>query len=288
MNTRCTSTDPNIIKATLVRLSSVTHANNMSQRIYLLSVEHQPQGLMISPPATAEQCPPGPYLLFLLNGQGVPSVARIVRVGRPPALPQPRRSELPLAMAEEPPPQSSPRPTPGDSGGRLVTAGVTGLCPYGIGPCWGRANEALWQLPGVAAVASVPDVTTSTALIELPGRGLPPLQQWQTRFDELVAGSYALRGVEVTLTGALIRDAEGVLLLDHEDEHSRIRLARLASTDVVQWDPGSQRPATATAAELHAYAELIASAPGRAVEVTGPLLQHDDGYLLEVRRYEVR
>ena len=71
----------------MLRLSSVTHAFNMSQHQHVelcratggLNVV-APAGAAVASPATV--APPGPYLLFILNGSGMPSVASIVQVGR--------------------------------------------------------------------------------------------------------------------------------------------------------------------------------------------------------------
>jgi hypothetical protein len=79
-----------ITKATWMRLGSVTHTNNMSQRINQLSFSAAAWGLEVRAPSSKNSCPPGHYMLFLLNGNGVPSVARIVRVdttGGPPKAP---------------------------------------------------------------------------------------------------------------------------------------------------------------------------------------------------------
>ena len=57
-----------ISKVTLLRLSSVTHAFNMSQHISTLSVSQTPGGLDIVAPSGATVAPPGRYLLFILNG----------------------------------------------------------------------------------------------------------------------------------------------------------------------------------------------------------------------------
>ena len=81
-----------ISKVTMLRLSSVTHAFNMSQYISTLSFSQAaeastlwllPEPLLL-PPTVA---PPGHYMLFILNGSGVPSVAKIVQVGSGPAAP---------------------------------------------------------------------------------------------------------------------------------------------------------------------------------------------------------
>ncbi len=66
---------------TLIRLSSVTHALNMNQRINRLAFEVAPGGLSVTAPADPRLCPPGHYLLFLVSSDGVPSLGKIVRIG---------------------------------------------------------------------------------------------------------------------------------------------------------------------------------------------------------------
>jgi hypothetical protein len=81
-----------ISKVTLVRLSSVTHAINMNQRFNTLAFTRGTGSLSVTAPANANLAPPGHYLLFLLSDQGVPSVAKVLRVGGsepPPPPPQP-------------------------------------------------------------------------------------------------------------------------------------------------------------------------------------------------------
>jgi galactose oxidase len=70
-----------VVRATLVRLSSVTHAFDQSQRFLELTLRRSAGGLTVTAPASNTVAPPGPYLVFILNGAGVPSVAQIVRVG---------------------------------------------------------------------------------------------------------------------------------------------------------------------------------------------------------------
>ena len=72
----------------MLRLSSVTHAFNMSQYINELSFSQTAGGLNVTAPLaptvgppTPVVAPPGHYLLFILNGNGVPSDARIVQLG---------------------------------------------------------------------------------------------------------------------------------------------------------------------------------------------------------------
>jgi Domain of unknown function (DUF1929)/Glyoxal oxidase N-terminus/Kelch motif len=74
-------------RVTLVRLSSVTHSFNMDQRINRLAFSPAAGGLNVTAPTNANLSPPGYYMLFILNGSGVPSVAAIVRVTPPPPAP---------------------------------------------------------------------------------------------------------------------------------------------------------------------------------------------------------
>jgi hypothetical protein len=71
-----------IRKLTLIRLSAVTHAHNQSQRLVTLGFTAAPDGqsLTFTTPASGNLAPPGPYLLFILNDKGVPSVAQIVNI----------------------------------------------------------------------------------------------------------------------------------------------------------------------------------------------------------------
>jgi hypothetical protein len=71
-----------VTRGTLIRLSSVTHAFNTSQLIYPLSFTAAgSSGLSAVAPASGNLAPPGPYMLFLINNAGVPSVAKMIRVG---------------------------------------------------------------------------------------------------------------------------------------------------------------------------------------------------------------
>jgi galactose oxidase len=69
-----------IAKVTLVRPGSVTHAINMSQRYMSLPFTVSTGGLSVTAPASGNLAPPGDYLLFLVNSDGVPSVGRFVNL----------------------------------------------------------------------------------------------------------------------------------------------------------------------------------------------------------------
>jgi hypothetical protein len=71
---------PAIRKVTIIRLASSTHAFDMGQRLNTLAFQASPDGqsLTVIPPASGRMAPPGPYLLFILDDSGVPSVAQTV------------------------------------------------------------------------------------------------------------------------------------------------------------------------------------------------------------------
>ena len=75
-----TANPASIRKAALVRLGAVTHSNNMEQRYIPLSFTTGATNITATAPANANIAPPGPYMLFITDANGVPSIARIVTV----------------------------------------------------------------------------------------------------------------------------------------------------------------------------------------------------------------
>jgi hypothetical protein len=74
-----TPTASAIAKVSLIRLGSVTHGFDMNQRYESLAYTANATGLTVTL-TTRRNTPPGHYMLFILNGAGVPSVAKIVQV----------------------------------------------------------------------------------------------------------------------------------------------------------------------------------------------------------------
>jgi hypothetical protein len=68
-----------ITTVSLLRLNSTTHAHDMNQRYLGVSFTRSGTTLSLRMPSSKSQLPSGHYMLFILNGSGVPSVARIVR-----------------------------------------------------------------------------------------------------------------------------------------------------------------------------------------------------------------
>lgn len=70
-------------KVSLVRLPTVTHAFNQDQRILFLNrTVNGSTSLSVVAPTDPNKCPPGHYMLFVMNSAGVPSVAKIVKIGQ--------------------------------------------------------------------------------------------------------------------------------------------------------------------------------------------------------------
>ena len=67
-----------ITKVTLIRFGSVTHAFDEGQRLISLSFSSVSGGISVTLPSSRNIAPPGPYMLFLVNGNGVPSIGQIM------------------------------------------------------------------------------------------------------------------------------------------------------------------------------------------------------------------
>ncbi len=70
-----------VARMTLARFGAVTHAFSNEQRFQDLSFTQNGKDLAVTMPASANYAPPGFYMLFALDAQGVPSQAKIVRLG---------------------------------------------------------------------------------------------------------------------------------------------------------------------------------------------------------------
>jgi hypothetical protein len=75
-----TSYAQQITEVRWIRLGSVTHAFDAGQRANSLTFTSTAGAVKVTTPATAKKAPPGYYLLFILNRNGVPSAGSIVRV----------------------------------------------------------------------------------------------------------------------------------------------------------------------------------------------------------------
>jgi galactose oxidase len=69
-----------ITRVRLIRLGSVTHAFDANQRANTLVFSRGSDRITVTAPASSRRAPPGHYLLFVLNRNGVPSVGQVVQV----------------------------------------------------------------------------------------------------------------------------------------------------------------------------------------------------------------
>ena len=69
-----------IRKVALVRLGAVTHSVNMEQRYVPLTFTAGAGALTATAPANANIAPPGVYMLFIIDANGVPSISKMVTV----------------------------------------------------------------------------------------------------------------------------------------------------------------------------------------------------------------
>jgi hypothetical protein len=84
-----------IASVALVRPGSVTHTFDPDQRFIPLSFDSRAGILSVHSPANGDMAPPGYYMLFISNYDGVPSVARFIQIS---SLPQKSLYYLPLVQ----------------------------------------------------------------------------------------------------------------------------------------------------------------------------------------------
>jgi galactose oxidase len=283
-----------IIKVSLIRLSSVTHAFNQNQRINFLKFEYAPGKLSVVAPERVEVCPPGHYMLFAINENGVPSHGYIMCIGQPEH--HYETFEHQSELIDDPGVAYHQRLKERDNTireanhGTAVIVGLTSQCPYGIGACWGGAYEALKTLEGVEAVQPIPNSEYSTAEIYLSHRGLPALENWPTQFSRSAKGSYHFRGVEVTLDGRVKERDDRLWLSGTAFKDVAVRPLREGTK--IQWDRQTRKSVEPSLSELLAYEGLYRAVKEPKnehllVRVRGPLIKGDAGYVLYLRVFKI-
>ena len=70
-----------VSRVTLVHAGSVTHTMNFDQRMFDLSFKSDGASLNVTPPGSANVAPPGYYMLFVFDKAGVPSTAKLIKLG---------------------------------------------------------------------------------------------------------------------------------------------------------------------------------------------------------------
>lgn len=73
-----------VAKVSFVKTTSVTHSFNVDQRYMELSYTNTDDGIKVQLPQNANTAPPGFYMLFVLDAEGTPSEAQIIKMGNEP------------------------------------------------------------------------------------------------------------------------------------------------------------------------------------------------------------
>jgi hypothetical protein len=286
-----------ISQVTWVRLPSVTHSFDQNQRINFLTFERGPNKVSVNAPPDGNVCPPGHYMLFLLNQKKVPSVAAIIQITAAVTAPV-ARAEVAAARPITASPlkvliQKNPLEQDAEIQAREkdppIVVGVTPTCPYGISACWGGAYEALKRMHGVRLVRPVPNALDSTAYVYLRHNGLPDLDAWPRQFAHVANGTHFFRGVEITLDGTLEIQGGNILVMKGDDVRPPILLQPIAPADKIEWDAAKGSPQRLEPDEKNAYLRIrakVSDAGGLLpATVAGPLKKVGDAFVLEVRKF---
>lgn len=159
-----------IRKVTLIRLPSVTHGFDQNQRLNALQFTSATTGVLdITAPAHGNVAPPGSYMIFIVNADGVPSIASIVQVGGAAPTSPPPVDTAPLL--------TSMSPANATAGGPAFTLTVNGSnFVSGAVVHWNGAERATTfgsstQL--TAAIAAADIATPGTAQVSVANPGGP-------------------------------------------------------------------------------------------------------------------
>ncbi|KAK4891906.1 hypothetical protein LTR27_009605 [Elasticomyces elasticus] len=259
----------------------------------------------VQAPDNRNLAPPGHYMVFFLNTQGVPSVAPIAKIlpdtTAEERTPTRRASSAatnatPLAVRSRRVAISNPVRNSQiieEQNRPAVVVGLTPVCPYGLGPCWGGASEGLKSIKDIAVVRPVPDQANSLAFVYLKEDILPDIDVWRKEFAGSANGSYGMRGIEMTLSGVVTSKRVGieeVLTLAGTTTRADVILKPYHASSTIEWNMDTQAPQPVTALETGAYASLASviaeQSAGLAMEVTGPLRkQGTNKFSLDVRRF---
>lgn len=128
-----------IASVSLISLAADTHTLDMNQHFVPLAFSQGSGLLNVTMPGAASVAPPGDYMLFLVNGSGVPSVASLIQITR-----------------SAPPSVAVTSPVAGTVSGTAVTLAANASDPNGISSVQFTVDGAL-----IGARLTVPPYTTS-------------------------------------------------------------------------------------------------------------------------------
>jgi galactose oxidase-like protein/Big-like domain-containing protein len=171
-----------IRKVALIRLGAVTHSVNMEQRYVPLAFTAGAGSLSATAPANADIAPPGMYMLVLVDANGVPSVARMVRV-QSSAAPSVSLTQPPNGASYSAPATVPLAATASDdrsvakveffAGG--VKVGEDATAPYTA--TWAAAPAGTYAVTARATDDLGLSATSAPATITVRGANVPPTAQ---------------------------------------------------------------------------------------------------------------
>ncbi|KAK1757023.1 hypothetical protein QBC47DRAFT_359500 [Echria macrotheca] len=255
----------------ILRLGSMTHCRNMSQSILFLDFQQNGDTVTVVPPAHPNLATPGYYMLFALDQEGVPSEGFIFHlVPEEYVVPktQPRDDFSKKAkgpkdrMAAPPPPTIQPglreynEQVMAEQGRPPVVVGVTPVCPYGLGACWGGAFDGLRRIKDVNIVAPKPSQTNALAYVyPTDPKLIPDIDVWRKEFGDTVNASYHIRGFEMTFDGTVTKKNNGLVLTTAWGK--TLSLAPFTQASQLKYDIKSISAQPVTDEETGAYGKLV-------------------------------
>ena len=242
----------------MVKTGSVTHSFNMEQRFVELTFNASGRHVAVQAPTNASDAPPGMYMLFAIDGNGVPSVARILRV----------------SVADTPNP--SVTPTLASPGDQATTVGSSVLLAL-------QASDPNGDVLGYAATGLPPGLGIDPASGVISGQALAV-----GVFNVVVAVSDGVNSATRSLTWTVSDIDPFVLTVPTPPTSSAIDgvATFIASTNGVdtlfKWNFGDGTPETewsASPTATHTYARpglftvTVSAVDSRGVEVRRTVLQ---------------
>jgi hypothetical protein len=283
-----------VSRVTWIHIGSVTHCNNQSQSFLDLTFNDKSlPKLEINAPVSSNHATPGHYMLFVLNKKGVPAIAPIIRLNPGPTIVPSQKILARHVAVEDHVPfdlKASSEQMEADQKRPAVVLGLTPLCPYGLGPCWGGAYEALHHISDVDLVRPLPNKEDSLAFVYTEHDIIPDIDVWRSEFQRLAGGAYTWRGIEMTLSGVVTATAGGKLTLAGNETRPELLLAPFQESSKIEWDLETSTPKRMSEAEAGAYARLAAAvaaqSPATPIQVTGTLQKLGDGkFSLDVKDF---
>ena len=147
-----TANAASISQVVLVRPGSSTHAFDMDQRLVGMSFTTGSGSLTVTAPPNSKIAPPGYYMLFLINSNGVPSVAQFVLLNGSGSNPAPTVTSI------------TPNTGPA-AGGTSVSIAGTGFLPGATVSIGGTAATGVTVVSGTSITATAPAHAAGTVSV---------------------------------------------------------------------------------------------------------------------------